>query len=77
MKISCNFDEAIASMYETTIIKGSSQHTNETLTIWPFETMHCVRVKKKLTEKSTECHNHKPQPAPDTKRKKMICIMAP
>ena len=24
--------------------------------------------KKKLTEKSWECHNHKPQPIPDTKR---------
>ena len=26
--------------------------------------------KKKVTEKSRECHNHKPQPFPDTKRKR-------
>ena len=25
--------------------------------------------KKKVREKSRECHNHKPQPFPDTKRK--------
>ena len=28
------------------------------------------RWAKKLIEKSRECHNHKPQPAPDTKRKR-------
>ena len=27
-------------------------------------------LKKKLREKSRECHNHKPQPFPDTKRKR-------
>ena len=27
-------------------------------------------IKKKVREKSRECHNHKPQPFPDTKRKK-------
>ena len=27
-------------------------------------------LKKKVREKSRECHNHKPQPFPDTKRKK-------
>ena len=25
---------------------------------------------RKVTEKSRECHNHKPQPFPDTKRKR-------
>ena len=28
-----------------------------------------VSLKKKVREKSRECHNHKPQPFPDTKRK--------
>ena len=28
------------------------------------------RVKKKVREKSRECHNHKPQPFPDHKRKR-------
>ena len=27
-------------------------------------------MSKKLIEKSRECHSHKPQPTPDTKRKK-------
>ena len=27
-------------------------------------------IKKKVREKSRECHNHKPQPFPDTKRKR-------
>ena len=27
-------------------------------------------MKKKVREKSWECHNHKPQPFPDTKRKR-------
>ena len=27
-------------------------------------------VKKKVREKSRECHNHKPQPFPDPKRKR-------
>ena len=27
-------------------------------------------MKKKVREKSRECHNHKPQPFPDTKRKR-------
>ena len=27
-------------------------------------------IKKKVGEKSRECHNHKPQPFPDTKRKR-------
>ena len=29
-----------------------------------------TRVKKKVREKSRECHNHKPQPFPDPKRKR-------
>ena len=29
-----------------------------------------VWIKRKLREKSMECHNHKPQPFPDTKRKR-------
>ena len=27
-------------------------------------------IEKKVREKSRECHNHKPQPFPDTKRKR-------
>ena len=27
-------------------------------------------VEEKIREKSRECHNHKPQPFPDTKRKR-------
>ena len=30
----------------------------------------CVISKKKVREKSRECHNHKPQPIPDPKRKR-------
>ena len=30
----------------------------------------CVSVIKKVREKSRECHNHKPQPFPDIKRKR-------
>ena len=30
----------------------------------------CFNTKKKFREKSRECHNHKPQPFPDTKRKR-------
>ena len=30
---------------------------------------HCEK-KKKVREKSRECHNHKPQPYPDTKWKR-------
>ena len=32
----------------------------------------CKRIKgeKKVREKSMECHNHKPQPFPDAKRKR-------
>ena len=30
----------------------------------------CTRFKKKVREKSRECHNHKPQPFPDPKRKR-------
>ena len=30
-----------------------------------------VGILKKLIEKARECHNHKPQPTPDTKRRKM------
>ena len=29
-----------------------------------------LQVKKKVREKSRECHNHKPRPFPDTKRKR-------
>ena len=37
--------------------------------------LHMKKKKKKVTEKSTECHNHKPQPFPDTKVKgKLIQI---
>ena len=32
------------------------------------ESFHCI--KKKVREKSRECHNHKPQPFPDPKRKR-------
>ena len=30
-----------------------------------------TNIKKKEREKSRKCHNHKPQPFPDTKRKKL------
>ena len=30
----------------------------------------CNNLKKKVREKYRECHNHKPQPFPDTKRKR-------
>ena len=31
-----------------------------------------LKIIKTLIEKSRECHNHKPQPTPDTKRKKKM-----
>ena len=34
------------------------------------QTTGAFKVKKKLREKSRECHNHKPQPFPDPKRKR-------
>ena len=34
-----------------------------------IENIICMK-KKKVREKSRECHNHKPQPFPDTKRKR-------
>ena len=37
-------------------------------------TIYCIgtvsMIKKKVREKSRECHNHKPQPFPDPKRKR-------
>ena len=33
-----------------------------------------VLIKKKVREKSRECHNHKPQPFPDPKRKRKPTI---
>ena len=33
-----------------------------------------MSVGKKIREKSTECHNHKPQPFPDTKISSASCI---
>ena len=30
----------------------------------------CVIQKKKVQQRSRECHNHKPQPFPDTKRER-------
>ena len=32
--------------------------------------IHPAHAQKKVREKSRECHNHKPQPFPDTKRKR-------
>ena len=34
-----------------------------------FDSSNKRRSTKKVREKSRECHNHKPQPFPDTKRK--------
>ena len=35
-----------------------------------FQEVRCTIMKKKVGEKSRECHNRKPQPFPDTKRKR-------
>ena len=35
-------------------------------------------LKKKIREKSRECHNQKPQPFPDTKwKRKVVAVMVP
>ena len=42
------------------------------LAVFAQVSLHVIRRKlfsKKLIEKSRECHNHKLQPSPDTKRK--------
>ena len=38
--------------------------------IFFISSFYLFKQKKKVREKSRECHNHKPQPFPDTKRKK-------
>ena len=35
-----------------------------------YDRVHRVGTAKQVSEKSRECHNHKPQPFPDTKRKR-------
>ena len=37
---------------------------------WTHYTLLFIHLKKKVREKSRECHNYKPQPFPDPKRKK-------
>ena len=54
-----------------TILYHTQSHANSTFIrvkdtlIWPEK-----ETKKKLREKSMECHNHKPQPFPDPNRKR-------
>ena len=38
--------------------------------LWTVFAEEISSVKKKIREKSRECHNQKPQPFPDTKRRK-------
>ena len=45
---------------------------NQRLVVNPTNTDRQGLRKNKLIEKSRECHNHKPQPTPDTKRKRQM-----
>ena len=48
----------------------SSKHTNLRIALLYKLHLKISVLKKKVREKSRECHNHKPQPIQDTKRKR-------
>ena len=52
---------------QTTMRFKLGSQTNKVLIVWNMWTV-LLALSKKVREKSRECHNHKPQPIPDTKR---------
>ena len=49
---------------------GRATVTEHSLPMTPRGSVNGTHVTKKVKEKSRECHNHKPQLFPDTKRKR-------
>ena len=59
-------------LYTFKLHKGEAKHSEETDS-WRYPLFILSRqstTPKKVSEKSRECHNHKPQPFPDPKRKR-------